>query len=87
MQIRGIVRAAILCENPPGSDRIEMAISVQGVGRDKPRQLIVPFEVLIQDASLDPDAIEGHAFQAEIRQDKTTRWIVEEITFAQRRVL
>ena len=31
MRIQGIVRVATLEENPPGSDRIEMLIRVQGV--------------------------------------------------------
>jgi len=87
MQIRGIVQTAMLCENPPGSDRIELVIQAQGVGPDKPRQIVVPFELLIQDTSLDPDAIQGHGFQAEIQQDEASRWIVLEIGFARRDVL
>lgn len=78
---------ATLHENPPGTDRIEMIIWGQGVGPDKPRQIVVPFELLIADSSLDPDAVQGHAFQAEIQQDEDGRWIVVEIGFASRRVL
>ena len=49
MQIRGIVQRAGLEENPPGSDRIEMILWGQGVGPDKPRRIVVPYELLLQD--------------------------------------
>ena len=55
MQIRGIVQRAELVENPPGSDRIEMVLWGQGVGPNKPRSIVVPYELLLQDPSLDPD--------------------------------
>ena len=87
MQIHGIVRTAMLQENPPGTDRIEMMIWGQGVGPNKPRQIVVPFELLIADPSLDPDAVQRHAFQAEIQQDATSRWLVVEIGSARRHVL
>jgi hypothetical protein len=32
MQIEGIAQTAALAENPPGSDRIEVVIPVQGMG-------------------------------------------------------
>ncbi len=87
MRIRGIVHAAELEENPPGSDRIEMHLWGLGVGPDKPRQIVVPFEVLLQDPSLDPEAIRGHGFQAEIEQDQDGRWVVREIGYASGNVL
>jgi len=87
MQIRGIVQRAVLEENPIGSDRIEMIIWGQGVGPDKPRWIVVPYELLIQDPSLDPDQVRGHGFQARIHEDEAGRWIVEEIGFASGRVL
>ena len=87
MQIHGIVQAVTLCENPPNSDRIELVIQAQGVGPIKPRQMVVPFEFLVQNTSLDPDAIQGHGFEADIQQDETGRWIVVEIGFAKRDVL
>ncbi|MGO9600422.1 MAG: hypothetical protein ACLP7Q_20745 [Isosphaeraceae bacterium] len=87
MQVHGIVQAVMLCENPPGSDRIELVIQAQGVAPNKPRQIVVPFEFLVQDTSLDPDGIQGHGFEAEIQQEETGRWIVVEISFAKRDVL
>jgi hypothetical protein len=87
MQIRGIVHSAVLQENPPGSDRIELVIWAQGVGPDKPRSIVVPYEFLLEDASLDPDEIRGHGFQAEIAHDDEGRWIVQVIGFATGRVL
>ncbi len=53
MRIRGIVRTATLEENPPGSDRIEMVLRVQGVGPGQPRTLVVPYELLLADPELD----------------------------------
>jgi hypothetical protein len=87
MRIRGIVQAAELEENPPGSDRIELILWVQGVGPDKPKQIVVPYEMLLQDPELDADHVRGHGFQAEVSQDDEGRWIVAEIGFATGRVL
>lgn len=87
MQIRGIVQSAALEEHPPGSDRIEMIVWGQGVGPDKPRQIVVPFELLVQDPDLDPETIRGHGFQAEVAQDQDGRWVVSEIGFAAGNVL
>jgi hypothetical protein len=87
MHIRGIVRTASLQENPPASDRIEMVLSVQGVRPDQPRVLIVPYEFLLGDESLDTDEIQGKGFQAEVVQDDSGRWMVSEISIAAGRVL
>jgi hypothetical protein len=87
MRIRGIVQTAKLEENPPGSDRIEMILWVQGVGPDKPKQIVVPYELLLRDAELDADRARGRGFQAEVSQDEAGRWIVAEIGFASGRVL
>jgi hypothetical protein len=87
MQIRGIVQSAMLVENPPGSDRIEMVIWALGVGPDKPRSIVVPYELLLQAPSLDPDGVQGHAFQALIEQREDGRWFALEIGFAAGRVL
>jgi hypothetical protein len=87
VQIRGIVQSAELQENPPGSDRIELVIWALGVGPDKPRSVVLPYDLLLLDSSLDPDQIQGHGFQAEIEQDETGRWIVREIGVASSRVL
>jgi hypothetical protein len=87
MQIRGIVMRAELVENPPGSDRIELVLWGQGVGPDKPRSIVVPYELLLQDPSLDAEQIRGHGFQAVISQDEEGRWVVDEISFATGNVL
>jgi hypothetical protein len=87
MRIRGIVMKAELFENPPGSDRIELLIWAQGVGPDKPRSIVVPFELLVRDPSLDPEQSRGHGFQAEIHLDDEGRWVVDEINFATGNVL
>jgi hypothetical protein len=87
VQVRGIVQSAILQENPEGSERIELVVWAQGVGPDRPRSMIVPFELLLGDPSLDPEQIQGHGFQAEIEQDEQGRWVVQEIGFATGRVL
>jgi hypothetical protein len=87
MQIRGIVRTATLEENPPGSDQIELVMRVQGVGAGQPRLLIVPYAILLQDPSLDPDLIQGKGFQADIAEEEGGRWVVEAINFASGRIL
>lgn len=87
MRIRGIVRTASLEENPPASERIEMILRVQGVGPDQPRLLVVPYEFLLQDQSLDPDEIHGKGFEAEVARDADGRWLVTDISIAAGRVL
>jgi hypothetical protein len=87
MQLRGIVRTATLEENPPGSDRIEMVIRVQGVRPGQPRVLVVPYELLLGDESLDPDNVQGRGFQAEASEVANGRWVVEAIAVAAGRVL
>src|SRR5271169_4297207 len=68
MRIHGIVRIATLEENPPGSDRIEMHIRVQGVRPDQPRLLVVPYELLLGDQTLEPDQVQGKGFDAEVSE-------------------
>ena len=87
MHLHGIVREAALEEFPPGSDRVEMVLKVQGVGAGQPRRIVIPFELLLRDPDLEPEAVAGHAFQAEVAEAETGRWLVAEITFASRRVL
>lgn len=87
MRIRGIVRTASLEENPPASDRIEMVLRVQGVRPDQPRLLVVPYEFLLRDESLDPDVVQGKGFEAEVAQDESGRWVVSQIATAAGRVL
>jgi hypothetical protein len=87
MRIRGIVRTATLEENPPGSDRIEMRLSVQGVGPGQPRLLIVPYSLLLADQDLDPELIQGKGFQAEALEEEPGRWVVGSIAVAGGRIL
>jgi hypothetical protein len=82
MRIRGIVRTATLEENPPGSDRIELVLRVQGVGPGQPRTFVVPYELLLADPDLDPDAVQGKRFDAEVDEAEPGRWVVGEIAFA-----
>jgi hypothetical protein len=81
------VRTATLEENPPGSDRIEMILRVQGVRPEQPRLLIVPYELLLSDQSLDPEEVQGKGFEIEAAQDPAGRWVVSELALASGRVL
>ena len=87
MQMHGIVMTATLAEEPPGSDLVEMRLLVQGVGRGQPRKIVVPMDLLVANPEIDPDAIQGHAFQAEVEEVSPQRWVATEIGFAQNRVL
>lgn len=87
MHLRGIVQSATLEEFPPGSDRVEMVLRVQGVGAGQPRKIVVPFEILLQEADLDPEAVAGHAFEAEVTEAEANRWLVTAIAVASRRIL
>jgi hypothetical protein len=87
MHLHGIVMAAELVEEPPESGRIEMALRIQGVGPGQPRRIIVPFERMLSDPSLEPDLVAGKAFQAEVIEVESKRWEVVEIAFAERRIL
>jgi hypothetical protein len=84
MTLRGIVRTAELVENPPGSEAIEMRIQAQGVGPNQPRRFTVPYELLLADDSLDPELVQGHAFQADVAQNTAGTWVAESISFASR---
>ena len=84
MHIRGIVQSATLEEPRSGGESIEMALRVQGVGPGQPRRLIIPYDLLLQDESLDPDAIEGRGFEADVEQAGDQRWVVARIAFTAR---
>ena len=87
MRIRGIVRVATLQENPPGSDQIEMLIRAQGGRPEQPRLLVIPYDLLLGDETLEPEHVQGKGFEAEIHEDPGARWVVAEIVFATGRVL
>ncbi len=82
MRMRGIVRSATLEEDPPGSDRIQMRLELQGVSPGQPRYVVVPYELLLDDPGLDPDAIRGKRFEAEVEESAPRQWRVVEIAFA-----
>jgi hypothetical protein len=87
MRVRGIVRTAALEENPPGTDRIEMILRVQGVRPDQPRTLVVPYELLLGDETLGAEEVQGKGFEAEVALDGSGRAIVSAIAFASGRAL
>ncbi len=84
MRLRGVVRTADLQEDPPGSDQIEMALRLQGVGPGQPRLIVIPFTILLQHETLEPESIAGRGFEAEVTEDDRGRWVVSEIAFANR---
>lgn len=87
MHMHGIVMSADLEEDPPGSGAIDMILRVQGVGAGQPRRIVIPYALLLRDEALDPESIQGHAFQAEVEEAAPKRWVVNEIAFANNRVL
>jgi hypothetical protein len=87
MHLTGIIQSADLVENPPGSDQVEMILRVQGVKPGQPRRLVIPFPLLVSDPTLDPDAIRGHGFAAEVAEEAEGRWVVGQIAVASGRVL
>jgi hypothetical protein len=84
MRIRGVVRTAELAEDPAGNDQVELVLGLQGVGRDQPRRIVVPFALLIADPSLDPDTVAGRGVEAEVELDGAGRWVVSRVAFAGR---
>jgi hypothetical protein len=86
MRIKGIIRTGTLEENPPGSGRIEMTLKVQGVGAGQPRTLLVPYDLLLGDQSLDADEVAGKGFEADA-EEEGGRWVVSRIALATGRVL
>ena len=87
MRVRGIIQTGALAEDPPGSDVIEMTLKVQGVGPGQPRTIVVPFELLVADPTLDPEAVAGRGFEADVVEVEPKRWVVAAITLADRRVM
>jgi hypothetical protein len=87
MHLRGIVQSAQLEENPAGSETIELVLRVQGVGAGQPRKIVIPFELLLQDPTLDPETVQGHGFEADVEEGPGNRWVVAQVSFAQGRVL
>ena len=84
MQLRGIIRTAVLQERPEASGQIELSLLVQGVGPGQPRRLIIPHALLVADESLDPDVMGGCSFAAEVELDPQGRGVVGQIVLAAR---
>lgn len=84
LTLHGIVQSAELVEVDPAAGRLELVIRAQGVGPTAPRKLIVPFELLLADETLDPDAIQGKGFEASVVRDANGRWVVAAIALAGR---
>jgi hypothetical protein len=87
MRLRGIIRNATLVEVEPAGDAIEMELEVQGVGPGQPRRLVIPYALLLHETDLDPDAMKGHGFEAEVESESPRRWVVRSIALASGRVL
>ncbi len=87
MHMHGIVMTATLEAVAGDADLVELHLAVQGVGPGQPRKVVVPMALLIAQPDIDPEAIAGHAFDAEVGQEGPKRWVVESISFAARRVL
>jgi hypothetical protein len=84
MHLHGIIQTATLQEIPPESGNIEIVLRVQGVGPSQPRKITIPYALLLQDETLDPETIQGRGFDAEVDQDPDGRWVVSHISFASR---
>lgn len=87
MHVHGIVMTAELAEDPEDAERVEMRLLVQGVGRGQPRRFAIPMEVLVENPEIEPETIQGHAFQAEVEEVAPKRWVASQIAFASNRVL
>ena len=84
MHLRGIIQSATLQEVPPESGNLEIVLKVQGVGPAQPRKITIPYALLLEDETIDPEAIQGHGFDAEVDQGQDGRWLVSRIQFASR---
>jgi hypothetical protein len=84
MHLHGIIQTATLEEIPADSGNIEIVLKIQGVGPGQPRKITIPYTLLLQDETIDPETIQGRAFSAEVDQDPGGRWLITSITFASR---
>jgi hypothetical protein len=87
MHLHGFVMSAELVEEPPDSGTIELILRVQGVGPGQPRRLVVPFEMLLADESLNPEGVKGRPFEAEAGEERPGRWVVATLAVGDRRIL
>ena len=87
MHMHGIVMTATLEEVEDDAELVELLLTVQGVGPGQPRKIVVPMPLLIAQPDIDPETVAGHAFEAEVHQERPKRWVADTISFAARRVL
>ena len=84
MRLQGLIRSAELVEGADAEGSVELALQVQGVAPGQPRRLVVPFALLLDDPSLDPEAVTGRGFEAEVEEVGSGRHLVRRITLAAR---
>lgn len=84
MILHGFVMSAELAEESPGSDRIELTLRIQGVGPGQPRRIVVPYDLLLADPSIDADDVVGRGFEAEAEPVGPSRWEVRRLALAAR---
>lgn len=87
MLLHGIVMKAELVESPAGGDSVDLALVLQGVGPAQPRQVYIPFSMLLEDPTIDPDSLRGHGIEAEVSLDDSERWLVSSLRVKPKRVL
>ncbi|GIW86998.1 MAG: hypothetical protein KatS3mg108_1322 [Isosphaeraceae bacterium] len=85
MKLRGIVRSSSLQETTEG--QLELRLDLQGVGPAQPRTVVVPQDVLIREAWLDPDEAVGRGIEAEVALADDGRWRVVTLVLGPSRVL
>jgi hypothetical protein len=84
VRLHGVIRGAELQAHPPGSDRVEMVLELQGVSPGQPRRIVVPYEMLLEDPSLDPDEVTGRRFDGDTEEDAPGRHVVRRIELGAR---
>ena len=82
MTLHGFVMSAELAEETPRSERVELILRIQGVGPGQPRRIVVPYDLLLADPSIDADDAVGRGFEAEVEQAGPARWEVSRISLA-----
>jgi hypothetical protein len=84
MTLHGFIMSAELAEETPGGDRVELTLRIQGVGPGQPRRIVVPYDLLLADPSIDAEDVVGRGFEAEVEQAGPSRWEVRSLSLAGR---
>ncbi len=82
MILHGFVMSAELAEESPGGERVELILRIQGVGPGQPRRIVVPYDLLLADPTIDADDVVGRGFEAEVDQAGPARWEVRRLSLA-----